>query len=128
MKKILLVDNMEVGREFIETVLSTMYETFGASTGEEALKIFREARPDLVLSKVRLPDMSGAELLNKLQSEFGEIIPFVMTGIDNASETESEALKSGAWDFIRIPFAPEILFCRLEKVLWFAERLTASCE
>lgn len=125
MKKILLVDDSEVTRQFTEIILSTMYETFGASTGEEGLKIFREVRPDLVLSKVFLSDMSGAELLNKLQSEFGEIIPFVMTGIDNASETESEALKSGAWDFIRIPFAPEILLCRLEKVLWFTEKLAA---
>ena len=127
MKKILLVDNVEVTCQFTEIILSNMYETVCASTGEEALKIFRETRPDLVLSRVRLTDMSGAELLNKLQVEFGEIIPFVMTGIDNASETESEALKSGAWDFIRIPFAPEILLCRLEKVLWFAEKLTASC-
>ena len=96
MKKILIVDNMEVGRQFTETVLSTMYETFGASNGEEALKIFRESRPDLVLSKVYLSDMSGAELLNKLQVEFGEIIPFVLTGADTDRETKVEALKSGA--------------------------------
>ena len=126
MKKILLVDGVEVTRQFTEIILSTMYETICASTGEEALKIFRENRPDLVLSRFRLSDMTGAELLNKLQAEFGEIIPFVMTGSDNGSDTESEALKSGAWDFIRHPFAPEILLCRLEKVLWFAERLRSQ--
>ena len=126
MKKILLVDGVEVTRQFTEIILSTMYETICASTGEEALKIFRENRPDLVLSRFRLADMTGAELLNKLQAEFGEIIPFVMTGSDNGSDTEELAIKSGAWDFIRHPFAPEILLCRLEKVLWFAERLRSQ--
>ena len=125
MKKILLVDDVEVTRQFTEIILSTMYETFCASTGADAVKIFRENRPDLVLSKVNLSDMTGAQLLRELQTEFGEIIPFVMTGIDNASDTERQALQSGAWDFIRIPFAPEILLCRLEKVLWFADKLKA---
>ena len=126
MKKILLVDGSQVTRQFTEIILSTMYGTFCATTGTEAIEIFREVRPDLVLSQFRLSDMTGAELLNKLQVEFGEMIPFVMTGIDNASDTESEALKSGAWDFVRIPFAPEILLCRLEKVLQFPTEKCAA--
>ena len=125
MKKILLVDSSEVTRQVTEIILSNMYGIFCASTGTEALEIFREVRPDLVLSQVRLSDMTGIELLRKLQSEFGEKIPFVMTGIDDASETESEALDGGAWDFVRIPFAPEILLCRLEKVFLRVEKLAA---
>ena len=123
MKKILLVDGSEVTRQSTEIILSTMYGTFCATTGTEALEIFREVRPDLVLSQFHLSDMTGVELLHKLQAEFGEKIPFVLTGIDDASETESEAAKSDAWDFVRIPFAPEILLCRLEKVFLRAENL-----
>ena len=125
MKKILLVDGTEVSRQFTQIILSTMYETICASTGAEAIELFRDESPDAVLSKNLLPDMTGAQLQRELQAQFGEVIPFVLTGADDASETESEALKSGAWDFIRIPFAPEILLCRLEKVLWFADKLKA---
>ena len=123
MKKILLVDGTEVSRNFTEIILSTMYETICASTGAEAIELFRDERPDVVLSKTLLSDMTGEQLLRELQAQFGEVIPFVLTGIDNASDTERQALQSGAWDFIRIPFAPEILLCRLEKVLWFADKL-----
>ena len=123
MKKILLVDGTEVSRNFTQIILSTMYETICASTGAGAIELFRDESPDVVLSKTLLSDMTGEQLLRELQTQFGEVIPFVLTGIDNASDTESKALQSGAWDFIRVPFAPEILLCRLEKVLWFAEKL-----
>ena len=125
MKKILLVDGTEVSRNFTQIILSTMYETICASTGAQAIKLFRDERPDVVLSKTLLSDMTGEQLLRELQAQFGEVIPFVLTGIDNASDTERQALQSGAWDFVRIPFAPEILLCRLEKVLWFADKLEA---
>lgn len=125
MKTVLLVDGTKIRRQVTETILSNMYATISATCGREAVDMFREVRPDVVLSQFRLSDMTGAQLLNELQAQFGGTIPFVLTGIDNASDTERQALQSGAWDFIRIPFAPEILICRLEKVLELADKLKA---
>ena len=123
MKTVLLVDSVEVSRQFTETILSTTHATICAATGAQAIEIFREVRPDAVLSQIRLSDMTGVQLLRELQARFGEKIPFVLTGIDNGTDSERDALQGGAWDFVRIPFAPEILLCRLEKVL----ELAAAC-
>ncbi|MBR1806762.1 MAG: response regulator [Selenomonadaceae bacterium] len=125
MKTVLIVDSVEVSRQFTEMVLSNMFATICAATGIDALEIFREVRPDVVLSKFRLSDMTGVQLLRKLQAQFGEKIPFVLTDIDNGTDTERDALQGGAWDFVRIPFAPEILICRLEKVLELADKINA---
>jgi len=113
MKKILIVDSSAASRATTEIILSTCFETFCAATGEQAIEIFRAENPDAVLSQVWLADMTGVELLKKLQAMFGKNFPFIFTGDDS---DEVKALKSGATDFIREPFAPEILICRIEKV------------
>ena len=126
MKTVLIVDSVAVSRQFTETVLSNMFATICASTGSQAIEIFREIRPDVVLSKFRLSDMTGVQLLRELQAQFGEKIPFVLTDSDDGTDTERDALQGGAWDFVRIPFAPEILICRLEKVLELADKINAQ--
>ena len=113
MKKILIVDSSAASRATTEVILSTCFETFCAATGEQAVEIFRAERPEIILSQVWLADMTGVELLKKIRATFGEKIPFVFTGDDS---DEVKALASGATDFIREPFAPEILICRLEKI------------
>ena len=125
MKTVLLVDSSQVSRQFTETILSTTHATICAATGAQAIEIFREVNPDVVLSKFRLSDMTGVQLLRELQAQFGEKIPFVLTDSDNGTDTERDALQGGAWDFVRIPFAPEILICRLEKVLELADKINA---
>ena len=122
MKTLLLVDSTKIRRQVTETILSNMYATICAATGVEAVEIFREVQPDVVLSQFRLSDMTGAQLLRELQAQFGETISFVLTGLD---VDEAEALQSGACDFVREPFAPEILICRIEKVLELADKLNA---
>ena len=114
MKKILIVDSSAASRATTEIILSTSFETFCAATGEQAVEIFRTQNPDAVLSQVWLADMMGVELLKKFRATFGEKIPFVFTGDDS---DEVKTLDNGAADFIREPFAPEILICRLEKIL-----------
>ena len=68
MQKILIVDDMTVSLMMVENMLSTRYETVCAESGEEALELFRKERPDMVLSDLRMPGMSGFELMQKLQA------------------------------------------------------------
>jgi PAS domain S-box-containing protein len=77
------------------------YTILEADSGERALEICREARPDCILLDYRLPDMDGLEVLTALAGADGEVaLPVVMlTGADEVS-LAVEAMKAGAQDFI----------------------------
>ena len=67
MKKILIVDDMIVSLMMTENMLCGHYITFSASSGQEAIEIYRREHPDMVLSDLRMPGMSGYELQQRLQ-------------------------------------------------------------
>ena len=69
MKKILIVDDMLVSLMMTENMLCGHYITFSASSGQEAIEIYRREHPDMVLSDLRMPGMSGYELQQTLQKE-----------------------------------------------------------
>ena len=69
MKKILIVDDMIVTLMMTENMLCGHYITFCASSGQEAIEIYRRESPDMVLSDLRMHGMSGLELQQALQNE-----------------------------------------------------------
>jgi PAS domain S-box-containing protein len=77
------------------------YAILEVDSGERALEICRETRPDCILLDYRLPDMDGLEVLAVLADEAGEVdLPVVMlTGADEVS-LAVESMKAGAQDFI----------------------------
>ncbi|MBQ7197982.1 MAG: diguanylate cyclase [Selenomonadaceae bacterium] len=123
MKKILIVDDMIVSLMMTENMLADHYKTFCASSGEEAMKIYRQELPDMVLSDLRMPGMSGYELQIQLQEEYHEIIPFMFMTADHNEETESKGFDNGAMDFIRKPFRPDVLLRRVANILQTVEQI-----
>lgn len=117
MKKILIVDDMMVSLMMTENMLSGEYKTFCASSGQEAMEIYRRELPDMVLSDLRMPGMSGYELQQTLQSEMGTTIPFMFMTADQDEETETKGFDNGAMDFIRKPFRPDVLLRRVGNIL-----------
>ncbi len=91
----------------------------GLSSGEELLEYVRTNRPDLILLDVYMPGMDGFETLEKLREfEAGkDTIPVIfLTGSDDY-KTETKGLQLGAMDFIRKPFAPDVLTLRVKNSL-----------
>ena len=123
MKKILIVDDMIVSLMMTENMLADQYETFCASSGKEAIEIFRKEKPDMVLSDLRMPGMSGYELQLALQEEYHKIIPFMFMTADHDEETESKGFDNGAMDFIRKPFRPDVLLRRVANILQTVEQI-----
>ena len=117
MKKILIVDDMEVNREMTAFMLAGQYETFCAESPEEAMEVYRKERPDMILSDFRMPGMTGYEMQIALQNEFHKKIPFMFMTGDKSDEVESQGFDNGAMDFIRKPFKPEVLLRRVANIM-----------
>ena len=97
MKKILIVDDEKIFLMMTDRILSSAYTTVCASSTEEAIELYKREKPDMVLSDLRMPGMSGYELKQKLQEEYGEQIPFMFMTADTAEEAESHGLTSVPW-------------------------------
>src|SRR5256885_1058553 len=78
------------------------YEAEVASTGEKALELIESLQPDVVFADVRLPGMSGLDLLKRIR-EFDPVIPVIMLTAYGSIEGAVEAVKLGAFDYVKNP-------------------------
>ena len=104
-------------------ILSTRYETICATNGEEAIEIYKKERPNMILSDLNMPGMSGFELQNTLQDMYCEHIPVMFMTADNSDDTESQGFENGAVDYIRKPFRADVLLRRVENILKNVEKI-----
>jgi signal transduction histidine kinase/DNA-binding response OmpR family regulator len=102
--RILVVDDeppvIDVFREFLA---GQGYELGTATTGEEALRTIESFRPDIILTDINLPGLSGLDVMAHAKSLDPEVAVIVVTGYASAS-TAIEALRQGAYDYVTKPF------------------------
>jgi DNA-binding NtrC family response regulator len=84
------------------------YEAETAADAEQALSLVQSIRPDVVFADVRLPGMSGTDLLRRIQ-EFDPAIPVIIMTAYGTIEGAVEALKLGAFDYMKKPLDLEEL-------------------
>ena len=122
MKKILIVDDEPMMLKITARALKDHYETILASSGSEALELFAKDMPDLVISDLKMPEMSGYDLKKALMENGGDKIPFIFMSADETDESEDIGRELGAADFIRKPVKGDILLERvgivLERAIW----------
>lgn len=120
---ILLVDDQDTIRFFLEkTLVQEGYECVTAATGGEAIEKARQVMPDLVLLDLKLPDMSGLDVLRKIKEIFPEIGVVMITAFGDV-ETAVTAMKNGAFDFVSKPINLDQLLMVIKKGLE-SERLS----
>lgn len=103
-EQILVVDDEAGMREMLEILLSREgYSVTTAVNGREGLETFRNGSFDLVISDIRMPEMSGIELLSKIVAQQNEALVIMMTAFSTTEEAV-EAMKLGAYDYITKPF------------------------
>jgi two-component system, NtrC family, response regulator AtoC len=109
-KTILIVDDEEFIRLSLSQILSEeRYNVILNDSGAEALKTMKkEEGIDLVLLDLNLPDMSGLDILKKLNSVQPGILTIIMTGFASV-ESAVEAIKLGAYDYIKKPFKADAI-------------------
>ncbi|MBT8355216.1 MAG: sigma-54 dependent transcriptional regulator [Desulfofustis sp.] len=104
MTTILIVDDEKSMRDFLKILLAKEgYDVLVASDGEQALSAFDGNQIDLVISDIRMPGISGLDLLAKIKDE-SEDIPVIMITAFASPNDAVQAMKSGAYDYISKPF------------------------
>lgn len=118
MARILVVDDELVIRELVrETLAVDAHEIRTAATGGEALAAAGEARPDLVLLDVHLPDgPDGIEVCRRLRHGQPALKVILLTGM-RGEETRAAGEHAGACAFLTKPFSPLELIERVEGLL-----------
>lgn len=101
-KTVLVVDDEEVIRDFFARVLKE-YSVRLASSGEEALKMIHEKKPDLVLLDIKMPGIDGIETLRCIK-ELDKNIAVIMLSAHATLQINMEAARLGAFTSIAKPF------------------------
>lgn len=108
-RKILVVDDEQsvcnMLRKFLESRGISVVE---AHDGEEALAVYREERPDVVLLDMIMPRMGGLETLQKLKALDPEASIIMVTAV-HEEDLAKQALEEGAFDYITKPINPDYL-------------------
>lgn len=115
--RILVVDDELIVREsLIGWLKKGGYDVDSASSGTEALKRLQEKEYDLVFIDIKMPDMSGIDVLKNLKESSPNTLAVMITAYGSV-ETAVEAMKLGASDYLMKPFEPEHLVLLVEKLL-----------
>ena len=86
-----------------------------ASTGADALRAVAEAKPDLVLLDIYLPDMTGLEVLRRLRESNGAAVDVIVISAARDLDTLRQALHGGVFQYLVKPFEIESLRRRLDE-------------
>ena len=116
--RILVVDDERVIREILAEFLTL--EGFSVHTvedGEKALTELRLRPYDLLITDLKMPKLSGLQLLEKIEQERLGVLTVLMTGFGTV-ETAIEAMKKGAYDYLLKPFKVEEVIHVVERALY----------
>jgi len=100
---LLIVDDEKAVRENLAEYLSSDYVTYSASNGQEAIKLIDEKSDiEVVLSDMKMPEMDGIELLDKIHKNGKDMIIIFVTGFSTI-ESAVNAMRKGAYDYLTKP-------------------------
>ena len=105
-------------RDMLAGIFKPFYEVLTAADGAEGLALVRSEMPNIVVSDVVMPNMSGTELCKQIKSDFNTChIPVVLLTARTAIEQNIEGLRIGADDYITKPFNTNLLISRCNNLV-----------
>jgi len=122
---LLVVDDEEKTRRILKINLQEKYHVLQAQNGQEALAILENEPVHLVLTDLRMPVMSGLELLQQMQ-KLNLNIPVIIITAYGTVENAVEAMKKGAYDYILKPIQIDELEMTIEKSLNYGNLLNEN--
>gem|GEM_PF-299511 len=123
-KTILIIEDNEEVREYLNELLSPIYRTLLAEDGDAGIRIAETHSPDLVVSDIMMPGKDGLELTAHLKQHFPTShIPIVLLTAKASLDHRLEGLKTGADDYLSKPFHSKELLQRCQNLLEQRDRL-----
>ncbi|BAX79836.1 hybrid sensor histidine kinase/response regulator transcription factor [Labilibaculum antarcticum] len=118
MSKILIVEDNDELRNYLYTSLSEHYKVFVAENGKVALDEITKVKPDILISDVKMPEMDGITLSNKVRTNFETShIPVILLSALNEKEDIMKGLQTGVDDYITKPFDILILRTKIDNLI-----------
>ncbi len=115
--RVLVVDDEETIRGLLQRVLKEAgYDVVTAASGQEAMDKVYQLMPGVVLLDIKMPGMSGIEVLQQIAANWPDTCVVMATGLDDA-QTAVEAMKLGAYDYITKPFNREEVVLTVQRAI-----------
>jgi len=115
--RVLVVDDEEGVRNLLQRTLEgTGYNVVTAADGQEALDKMSELDIEVVLLDIKMPGMSGIEVLKQLTAYYPDTCVVMVTAVGDA-QTAVETMKLGAYDYIIKPFNPEEMVLTVQRAV-----------
>jgi len=114
-RKVLLIDDDDSLRRVTEYSLhSAGFQVLSAADGKQGLAAFRTDSPQVVITDIQMPGLSGYDVLQQIKSERPETVVIVVTAYSSV-EKAVDAMKQGAYDYLAKPFSRDELVLVVEK-------------
>ncbi len=115
--RVLVVDDEETIRNLLQRTLEeTGYTVVTAANGEEALHEVSQREPEVMLLDIKMPGLSGMDVLTKLTTDWPDICVVMVTAMGD-TQTAVKAMKLGAYDYITKPFKPTDVVQKVQEAL-----------
>ncbi|MBQ6909826.1 MAG: response regulator transcription factor, partial [Synergistaceae bacterium] len=115
--KILIVEDEPSISEAVEAYIKRAgYVTLTAFDGQEALKLWQEQQPDLIVLDLMLPKLNGVDVCKIIRAENSQV-PIIMLTAKSSDADVVNGLDSGANDYVSKPFSMRVLLARIRAQL-----------
>ncbi|MDD3321202.1 MAG: two-component regulator propeller domain-containing protein [Paludibacter sp.] len=121
---ILIIEDNDEMREYLNKKFSQFYKVYLASNGKEGVQVANEVLPDLIISDVMMPIMDGIEATSILRDNFDTShIPIILLTANSSEEKRLEGLETGADDYINKPFDFTQLQLKIKNIIEKRQKL-----
>ncbi|MGV3706414.1 MAG: hybrid sensor histidine kinase/response regulator transcription factor [Arcticibacter sp.] len=115
---LLIVDDNPEIRSYIRKTFMQSYNVLEAADGVEALRMAERYTPDMIISDISMPEMTGIELCQKIKENATlSHIPVILLTSATSDEAKLKGLETGAADYITKPFERDMLVARVANIL-----------
>ena len=117
-RSILLIDDNEEIRRYLQDVFEGKFVVYTAESGEEGYRVANDIVPDLIISDINMQGMNGVELCSaiKKSSTLGHI-PVILLTAETGNDIQLKGIEGGADDYITKPFDIAMLLARVDTIL-----------
>lgn len=127
--RVLVADDEEDARLALAEVLAPECDVLTAADGEEAVRLTRLERPDLVLMDLYMPRVDGLQALQRIRSDAATgDVPIIFVSARGDDTVKARALDQGAVDYLQKPFSERELRARVERTLRLSRSQSALRE